>query len=368
MNVLMVSNRIKTYPMLYRNIIEPLQSLGHDIVWAADFSGFVTDKSVIPCKIEQIDINSNPFNPTNIKAYKQIKRVIQKYKIDAIQCSTPIGSALARLAGKKMGINPIVYTAHGFLFFRGAPLINRTLFKWEEQWLARYTDALITITEEDYEEAKKLKLRSKKQPYLIHGAGINVGVNVEVDKKEKRKTIDIPEDAFLIVSAGDLNKNKNTEVMVRALKELNDSTVHYIACGVGPEEQNLREIAKSLGVEGQFHLLGYRTDMPELMASSDAFVMMSYREGLPRSLMEAMDLGLPCVGSDTRGIRDLIDPEGGFICNPRKPEDFAEAIRKLKKCDTEQMGKHNQEKVKGYSADIVRKELYDIYKEVLRIT
>lgn len=366
MKVLMISNRIKTYPLLYKNIIEPLKSLGHDIIWAADFSGFVADKSIIPCITEQIDINSNPFKTTNRKAFKQICELINKYEIDAIQCSTPIGGALARLAGKKMGVRPIIYAAHGFLFFKGAPLINRTVFKWEEQWLAHYTDALITITEEDYEEAKKLKLRSHKAPYLIHGAGINVGVHVEVDKKEKRKSIGIPKDAFLIVSAGDINKNKNTEVMVRALKVLNDPTVHYIACGVGPEEQNLKELARSLGVEDQFHLLGYRTDMPELMASSDAFVMMSFREGLPRSLMEAMDLGLPCIGSDTRGIRDLIDPEGGIICNPRKPEEFAEAIRKLKNGNIKQMGKHNQEKVKSYSADIVRQELYDIYKEVLK--
>lgn len=365
MKVLMVSNRIKTYPQLYRNIIEPLQSLGHEIIWAADFSGFVADRSVIPCIIEQIDIDSNPLKPTNRIAYRQICELIKKFNIDAIQCSTPIGGALARLAGKKMGVSPVIYAAHGFLFFKGAPLINRTVFKWEEQWLAHYTDALITITKEDYEEAKKLILRSKRPPYLIHGAGINVGVKVEVDKAEKRENIGIPNGAFLIVSAGDLNKNKNTEVMVRALKELNDSTVHYIACGVGSEERNLRKLAKELGVEEQFHLLGYRTDMPELMAASDAFVMMSFREGLPRSLMEAMDLGLPCIGSDTRGIRDLIDSEGGFICNPKKPEEFADAVRKLKKCDTKQMGIHNKDKVKGYSADIVRQELYDIYKEVL---
>ena len=200
---------------------------------------------------------------------------------------------------------------------------------------------------------------------MIHGAGINVGVKVVVDRNEKRKAIGIPEDAFLIVSAGDLNKNKNTEVMVRALKELSDPSVHYIACGVGPEEKNLRDLAQALGVGEQFHLLGYRTDMAELMAASDAFVMMSFREGLPRSLMEALDLGLPCIGSDTRGIRDLIDAEGGIICDPKRPEEFAKAIKELAKKDTKKMGEYNRNKVKGYSKDIVRMELCDIYKQVL---
>ena len=167
-----------------------------------------------------------------------------------------------------------------------------------------------------------MKIRSGRKPYLVHGAGVNVGVQVNIDRNQKRKDIGVPEDAFVIVSAGELNKNKNTEVVVRALKELNDLSVHYVACGVGPEEDNLKKLAEELSVTGQFHLLGYRTDMPEIMAAADAFTMMSFREGMPRAILEAMDLGLPCVGSDTRGIRDLVDEEGGFICNPNDPKAF----------------------------------------------
>ncbi len=367
MRVLVVTNRVKTYALGFENTFDPLIKQGHEIIWAADFSKFIGDKSIIPCSMEQIDIDSNPFNPTNWKAYQQICGIIKKHNIEAIQCSTPIGGTLARLAGKRTGVKPIIYAAHGFLYFKGAPLINRTLYKWEEQWLAHYTDVMITITEEDYQAAQSLRLRSGRKPYLIHGAGINIGIQVKVDREEKRKSIGIPTDAFLIASAGDLNKNKNTEVMVRALKELDDPSVHYIACGVGAEEANLRNLAKKLGVDNRFHLLGYRTDMPELMAVSDAFVMMSFREGLPRSLMEAMDLGLPCIGSDTRGIRDLIDPEGGYICNPRKPVEFAEAIKKLRICDCKSMGEHNKEKVKGFSKDVVRHELYNIYDEILKM-
>ena len=366
MRILVVTSRVKTYALGYQNFIEPLLELGHEIVWAADFSGFVTDRSVIPCVTEQIAINSNPLKPTNIKAFKQICSIINNYNIQAIQCSTPIGSALGRIAGKKMGVTPVIYTAHGFLFFKGAPLINRTIFYWEEKWLARYTDVLITIIDEDYEASQTLKLRSGRKPYMIHGAGINTGTRVDVDRVAKRASIGIPESAFLIVSAGDLNKNKNTEVMVRALERVNDPSVHYIAGGVGPEKQKLEKLANSLGVNNQFHLLGYRTDMAELMAASDAFVIMSFREGLPRSLMEAMDLGLPCIGSNTRGVRDLIDMDGGYICNPRNPDDYASAINDLRHRDLRKMGEHNSELVKCFSADIVRQELCNIYKQVLK--
>ena len=366
MNVLMVTNKVKTYALGFQNVIEPLSELGHSVVWAADFSQFVAEKSVIPCPIEQISINTSPLNPGNRKAYKQLLEIIEKYKIEAVVCSTPIGGALARLAAKKKHVSPVVYEAHGFLFFKGAPLINRTVYKWEEDILAHYTDVLITITEEDYQAAQKLKLRSGWKPYLVHGAGVKVGVTVDIDRAEKRRSIGVPEAAFVIVSAGELNKNKNTEVIVWALKDVDGA--HYVACGVGPEEENLRKLAEELSVSDRFHLLGYRTDMPEVMTCADVFTMMSFREGMPRSILEAMDLGLPCVGSDTRGIRDLIDKDGGYICKPTDAAAFAEAFVKLRDNPgtRESMGKHNREKAKGYSADIVRKELLDIYSEVLK--
>ena len=278
-------------------------------------------------------------------------------------CSTPIGGALARLAGKKKGIKPILYEAHGFLFFKGAPLINQTVYKWEELLLAHYTDVLITITREDYQAAQSFKLRSGKKPFLVHGAGVNVGVQIDMDPVEKRRTINVPDDAFLIVSAGELNKNKNTEVIVKSLVYC--TSAHYVACGVGPEEDNLRQLAKKLNIEDRFHLLGYRTDMPEILSIADTFTMMSFREGMPRALLEAMDLGLPCVGSDTRGIRDLIDEKGGFICKPTDEKAFADAFNALIN-DTEmrrRMGEYNRNKVKDYSAEVVKTELFNIYKE-----
>ncbi len=362
MKILMVTNKVKTYSLSSQITYDALLSLGHEVVWAADFSKFIGDKSVIPAVTEQISINTNPLNRSNIRAYKRLLEIIDQHHIEAVMCSTPIGGALARLAAKKKGIKPVLYEAHGFLFFKGAPLINRTVYKWEEQILAHCTDVLITITQEDYAEAQKLKLRSKTPPYMVHGAGVNVGVQVNIDRAEKRKSIGVPEDAFMIVSAGELNRNKNTEVIVRALADVPDA--HYVACGVGPEEDNLRNLAEQLGVADRFHLLGYRTDMPEVLACADAFTIMSFREGMPRALLEAMDLGLPCVGSNTRGIRDLIDTDGGFICEPTDAKAFAGAFNHLK-ADAElrvKMGNHNRTKVQDYSADVVRRELYEIYQ------
>lgn len=366
MRILNVTNKVRTFSLAMRNSFEPLLRLGHEIIWAADFSQFIGDKNDIPAILEQITINTNPLKLCNLHAYRQLIDIIDKYDINGVMCSTPIGGLIARLAAHKKKINPVLYAAHGFLFFDGAPFINRTLYKLEEIILAHYTDALVTIIPEDLKAAQRFKLRSNEKPYLVHGAGINVGTEINIDKVKKRNELGISSDDFVIISAGELNKNKNTEIIIKALKEL--PGMHYLACGTGPERDRLVRIANKLGVSDRFHLLGYRTDILELMSISDVFTIMSFREGLPRALLEAMDLGLPCVGSNTRGIRDLIDSEGGFICNPNNPNEFSRAFSLLKNSPNlrKSMGAHNQAIVYNYSAEVVKQELFEIYSKVFR--
>lgn len=368
MKVLMVTNFVRTYALGFQNVILPLQSLGHEVIWAANFKDFVGNRSSIPCKTFQIDIYSYPFHRTNWKAYIQIKDIIKEEKVDAIQCSTPIGSTLARIAAWRCGVKNVIYTAHGFMFFKGAPLINRTLYKFPEFLLARITDTLITINKEDFKAAQALKLRGGSKPYMIHGAGVNIGVEVKVDKQQKRKELGFTDTDVIVVSAGDLNPNKNNKVVIEAMAKVQDKNIHYAICGAGMLENELKQLSKELNVENNVHFLGYRTDMLEVLACADIFVMCSFREGVPRSILEAMDLGLPCVGSKTRGIADLIDDgKGGFICKPKDAEGFAISIIRLAE-DIKlrsQFGYHNREKAKEYSKEIVREELTNIYKVVL---
>ena len=365
MKILLVTNKVNAYALAFRNVIESLMALGHSVVWAADFSGFTGEISAIPCKTVQIPIHSNPLKPTNLRALKCLKQTIVQERIEAVHCSTPIGGMLARLAAKQTEVKKVIYAAHGFLFFRGAPLINRTVYKWQEQWMARWTDTLITITEEDRQAAQKFRLRSGNAPYFVHGAGVEVGKTVTVDKTQKRQQLGIPEDAFVIVSAGFLNPNKNNRIILEAVRKMRNTNVHYVICGDGELRKKLEAMAVRLGIENQVHLLGYRTDVAEIMAASDVFVMPSFREGVPRALLEAMDLGLPCVGSDTRGIRDFVDSE--FLCKPDDAFAFASAIQTLQNNAglREETGKRNQTKVLPYATENVRNELMAIYREVL---
>ena len=303
MKILLVSNKVKTYNLGFKNEIEPLLEAGHEVVWAADFSSFVGDRTeAIPFETRHIDIKSSPFNKNNRRAYKDLLSILREEKYDVVQSSTPIGGMLARMAARKVKTPIVIYEAHGFLFFKGAPLINRTVYKFQEHLMSRWTDVLVTINDEDYRSAQKMKLRKGGKLFMIHGAGVEVGQSRECDRTAKRAEIGLPEDAVAIVSAGILNKNKNNHVVIESLALLENKNVYYVICGEGDEEGALRELAEKNGVSDRVLFLGFRTDMKQIMLACDIFAMPSFREGVPRALLEAMDLGLPCIGTRTRGI------------------------------------------------------------------
>lgn len=369
MRVLMITNKVKGYNLGFRNVVGPMLEQGHEVTWAADFSGFVGDRAAVPCRIEQIAIHSNPLHPTNLKAYHQLLRIIEANQIEAVMCSTPIGGMLGRLASRRRRITPVIYAAHGFLFYKGAPMWQNAAFRLQEKLMAHWTDVLININEEDYHAAEGFKLRGMKKHYLIHGAGVEVGRQVQVDRLSKRKELDVPEDAVVIVSAGFLNRNKNIQVILKALALLEDKNYYYLICGEGELRDELMHMAAQLGIEEQVKFLGYRTDVHEIMAVSDLFAMPSFREGVPRALLEAMDLGLPCIGSNTRGIRELIGEggEGGYLCDLHSAESFAEAVKRVMADEQAKtrMIQRNHTIVHQYSAETVRDEMTKIFADVL---
>lgn len=309
--------------------IQLLQEMGYEVHVACNFEkgNTCTSEKIqnlkknlknIGVKYYQIDFNRNILKISEIlKAYKQVKKLLLRENYNFIHCHSPIGGAVGRIAAHKTHIK-VIYTAHGFHFYKGAPLLNWLLYYPIEKWLSRYTDVLITINKEDYQRAKK-KFHAKEIKY-VPGVGIDVEKirAVQVDRKAKRKELGIAEDDFFLLSVGELNKNKNHEVVIRALAELKNPKIKYAICGQGSLKEYLEELAEKLGVRKQLFLLGFRTDVIEICKSADVFVFPSRREGLSVALMEAMACGVPCVVSDIRGNRDLIDESGGCVFNLSK--------------------------------------------------
>ncbi len=330
------------------------------------------DKVVSPCAVEffNIGVYRNPLAiKDNYIAYKKLITEIKQNNIDFIHCNTPVGGLLGRLAGKKCKVKKVIYQVHGFHFYKGAPLINRLIYYPIERWLARYTDALITINHEDYEAAQRFKLRNGGKVYYVPGVGIDTAQFQKQDavRADKRCELGLSESDCALISAGELNKNKNNTVILEALGKLQDPHIHYILCGVGDQEEALRSQAQQLGIADNVHFLGYRQDMKDLLQAADVFVMPSFREGLSRSIMEAMASGLPCVVSRIRGNVDLVEQEkGGYLCPAQDAEGFAEAIRRLANDAAlrDQMRAYNLEKIKGFGISVVEEEIREIYTQV----
>ena len=300
----------------------------------------------------------------NWKAYQQLKQVLLETKYEFIHCHTPIGGVLARVVGHKAGIK-VIYTAHGFHFYKGAPIHNWLLYYPVEIFLSKWTNILITINQEDYQRAKRFYAGNVE---YVPGVGLDLDkINkVNVIKREKKKELGIPEDTIVLLSVGELNKNKNHLIIVKAVAKLRDKRIHYIICGQGKEKEYLQKESKKLGVERQIHLLGYREDVYKIYKMCDIYLHPSRREGLSVALMEAMAAGLPCIVSDIRGNRDLIDKEkGGLYFKWNNSADALGKIQKLAK-DKEKrkrMGIYNKRKIEQYSEKIVEKEIRRIYQE-----
>ncbi|MBQ5558505.1 MAG: glycosyltransferase family 4 protein [Lachnospiraceae bacterium] len=301
-----------------------------------------------------------------VKAYHQVKELIEKNQYDIVHCHSPIGGVIARLACKKQrkkGLR-VIYTAHGFHFFHGAPFRNWMIFYPIEKWMSRYTDVLITICKEDFKLAKK-RMKAKEVVYSP-GIGLNVEKikNLKPNALAKRETLEIDKQDILLYAIGELNDNKNHRIILEAFAKLKRRDVHFVVCGRGDKESELLELAETLGIKEQVHLLGFRMDAKEWLHEADIFVFPSKREGLSVSLMEAMAAGLPVVCSKIRGNVDLIDDEkGGFLCSSTDSEQFLKGIKYLIEHEEERknMGDYNQKKIEDFHLDKVKKIMKNVY-------
>jgi len=332
--------------------IKLLKEMGYDVHVACNFNegNTCSDEQIttlknnlfkIDVKFHQIDFKRNALRLIdNVKAYKQVHKLASDYKYKFIHCHSPIGGVVGRLVGKTTNTK-VIYTAHGFHFYQGAPLKNWIIYYPIEKWLSRYTDVLITINKED-EERARLSFNARKVCY-IPGVGVPVDKykDNELNVDEKKKELSIPKEAFVVLSVGELNKNKNHETVIRAIKKLNNKNIHYVICGRGPLRSRLEKIIDEMNLTSNIHLVGFRSDIKDIYKISDLFVFPSFREGLSVALMEAIASGLPIVASNIRGNTDLIKHNiNGYLINENSIEDYASKIKcvydgdvKLKKVD-----------------------------------
>lgn len=361
-------------PQFEMNNVRILQELGYEVHYAANYHMPVyTDNNdrlngtdIIR---HQIDFVRSPYNVRkNLKALNQLITLMRKKKFHLVHCHTPMGGVLGRIAAHKTNTKPVIYTAHGFHFYKGAPVWNWLFFYPVERFLARWTDCLITINKEDYKRAKKFLIRKDGEVKYVSGVGIDTKqfFSTCISKELKRQELSIPEQAFVFISIGELTKRKNHKVILKALSKCQNKDFHYLLCGTGPLKEELYKLTILLGIQEQVHFLDYRTDIGEVLACSDCFIFPSKQEGLSLALMEAMLAGLPIICSNIRGNSDLIlDRESGLLISSNYSKNYAKAMNYLfqDKQLQEKMAKNNRQRIENFSAKKVTNKMREIYKQ-----
>lgn len=367
--ILYVATVVKTHiNSFHLPYLKMLQEMGYETAVAAKNDFQNPDDCNIPyCNhYYNIPFERFPFHWKNIRAYYQLKKVIDTGDYEIIHCHTPVGSVLTRLAARnarKKGTK-VYYTAHGFHFFRGGSLLNWMIYYPVEYFCARMTDTLITINQIDYELAQK-KLHADRVEN-IPGIGVELKkyTDCSIDIAEKRKELGIPTVAFVLLSVGEITKRKNHQVIIRALSKLKNPNCHYLIAGSGLRKDALVALVKRLGLEAQVHFLGFRKDIPELCNIADVFCFPSRIEGLGLAAIEAMACGLPILTSNVHGINDYSeDGITGYKCAPNDVAGFATAIQKLYENPKlrKKMGLHNKNKVQKYDLSKSIAKMKEIY-------
>lgn len=329
------------------------------------------DEEIPYCdKKHKISFERSPFKINNLKAIKQLKKVIEQEKFDIIHTHTPMGSVVTRLAAKKARKKyntRVIYTAHGFHFYKGASKINWLIFYPVEKFLAKYTDDLITINKEDYELAKN---KFKTKVYYVPGVGIDPNkfdINMtEQEKSDLRKSLGLKDTDFVMIYPAELNKNKNQIFLINIMEELikKYNNIHLLLPGKDSYNGYYQQVVKEKNLENYVHFLGFRKDIPKLLRISDISVASSFREGLPVNIMEAMYVGLPIVTTLSRGTCDLIENgKNGFIVEQNNQEEFCNKIIELSKLSIDNINKINRENKKIISQYL----LDDVIEKVIKI-
>lgn len=317
--------------------------------------------------VHVVRLRRSPFSPTNLKGYGDMKRIMAENRYDAIWTNEPVMGVVTRLCAKKLRRQgtKVIYMVHGFHFFTGAPILNWMIYYPIEKLMAPVADLIVSVNTEDYERAKGFNVERVE---YIHGIGINTGrLTLGDNHNDIRKELGLDDKDFIVLSIGELNKNKNQRTVIKAIAQVNDPEIHYIICGKGGQYGNLVKMSKELKLENNIHFLGYRKDVVDICSQADLYVMPSFREGLPVSSLEAMYCGLPLLTSNIRGLVD-VNKEGrnGYLYAPTDVNGFANGIIALKS-DTGKrvrMGELNKKEVEPFTIANTQKEVLKILENL----
>lgn len=319
----------------------------------------------------KIKMSRNPYALDNVLALVQLWRLVWRNNYGAVHCHTPVGGILARLAVafSRSRSTAVFYTAHGFHFFRGAPLQSWLVYFPLEKLLSYVTHGLVTLNREDFLAARRFRFGARAI-YKMDGVGVNLDRFQPLDlgrRNELRRQNGFSESEFVITYVGEFIQRKNHRLLVAGLRNLSNQipNLRLVLVGQGPTRSDIIKSVSELGLSDHVSFLGYRLDVDELFGLSDLLVSTSRQEGLPINVVEGMACGLPVVATRIRGHVDLVEEgRNGFLVDPDSTAELVSGIEALAKNPAlrGQMGTESHILSKKYSTDVALAEMVKIYR------
>ena len=320
-----------------------------------------------------IPFQRSPRDKRNINAYKELKALLDKENYDVVVCNTPVVGVLTRIAAtetRRKGTR-VVYIAHGFHFYKGAPKHYWLFYPLEKYLADNSTDLLITINQEDYERARK---KFKCQIEHIYGVGVRSERYHPASKAEQsamRKRENLPENSFVILCTKELMFDNNQKTILHAISKIKNSIPNLVMlfAGNGPDEEMLKELTSGLGLNDTVRFLGYRTDLEQVVPTVDLVVSCSWREGMPLNIIEAMLCARPIIASHNRGHDELIeDGKTGYLIDKFDVDALASRVLEIynNKNIAEEFGHRAYERAQKYTANSVVEQMQVIFNRIER--
>ena len=285
-----------------------------------------------------VDWGRNPLDPRNFgHTPRFIRELVEREKYDIVHVHTPVAAFVTRFALRKLraaGTVKVVYTAHGFHFFKGNSPLKNFVFLNLEKLAGRWTDHLIVMNREDFSAAQTHRIVPPEHLTLMPGIGVDLSkysaasVTAEQIAAVRRELGLAPEDKYILMVAEFIPRKRHQDA-IEALALTAEPQLHLVFAGSGPTMDEMRKLTASKRVQSRCHFAGHRNDIPVLLKGASAMLLPSQQEGLPRSIMEAMVMGIPVIGTNIRGTQDLLENGCGTLFDVGDTKELAQVLTEL---------------------------------------
>ncbi|MEL6928358.1 MAG: glycosyltransferase family 4 protein [Cyanobacteria bacterium J06600_6] len=369
---------VTTVPITIRSFLLPLIKHFQAQGWQVDgmAQGISEDADCVrECdRTYDIQWSRNVFDPRNLLAgISRVREVFAAGNYDLVHVHTPIAAFVTRYALKDNQQVKVIYTAHGFHFYKGGSAVKNTIFFNLEKLAGNWTDYLIVINKEDEAAAKNNSFLPSDRIYYTRGIGVDTDyyASGKVDPEnitQVRASLQLSDSDTLLLSIAEFTPRKRHPDLLNALAKAANANIHLALAGEGKTKSAMEELAQQLNISKQVHFLGYRNDIPTLIQAADAVLLVSQQEGLPRSIMEAMCLNTPVIGSNIRGTQDLLEDDCGLLIELGNTDALAEAMIQVvedpKSLAT--MAEKAKVKMEDYDLEQIIQQYTDIYSLALK--